>query len=74
MLSKVNAQSNLNDSIKLDYTRIFFLALDGNLKQALPLLEIGPTKKIAEKNLKFKTDFENRFRYEEDKISINETF
>lgn len=71
-LSKINAQSNQNDSIKLDYTRIYSLALDGNPKQVLPLLETDPTKKIAEKDLKFKTDFENRFKFEEDKSDFLE--
>ncbi|MCC9064583.1 hypothetical protein [Flavobacterium piscisymbiosum] len=66
-LSKINAQTNQNDSIKFDYTRIYSFALDGNPKQALPLLEVDPSKKISEKDLKFKTDFENRFKFEEDK-------
>lgn len=71
--SNINAQTDQNDSIKLDYTKIYSLALDGNPKQALPLLEIDPTKKISAKDLKFKTNFENRFKYEEDKSDFLET-
>lgn len=73
LFSKINAQSNPNDSIKLDYTKIYSLALDGNPKIALPLLEVDITKKIAQKDLKFKTDFENRFKFEEDKSDFLET-
>lgn len=73
LVSKIKAQSNQNDSIKFDYTKIYSLALDGNPKQALPLLEIDLTKKIAQKDLKFKTDFENRFKFEEDKSDFLES-
>jgi len=72
-LSKINAQTHPNDSIKLDYTRIYAVALDGNPALALPLLEIDPTKKISQKDLKFKTDFENRFKFKEDKSDFLET-
>lgn len=71
--SKINSQVNQNDSIKLDYTKIYSLALDGNPKLALPLLEVDSTKKIAKKDLKFKSDFENRFKFEEDKSDFLET-
>jgi hypothetical protein len=71
--SKMNSQTSKNDSIKLDYTKIYSLALDGDPKSALPLLEIDPTKKIAQKDLKFKTDFENRFKFKEDKSDFLET-
>ncbi|MBF4485446.1 MULTISPECIES: hypothetical protein [unclassified Flavobacterium] len=71
--SKINAQTSQNDSIKLDYTKIYSLALDGNPKLALPLLEIDPAKKISQKDLKFKTNFENRFKFEEDKSDFLET-
>lgn len=72
-IAKIQAQTNQNDSIKLDYTKIYSFALDGNPKLALPLLEVDPTKKIAGKDLKFKTDFENRFKFEEDKSDFLET-
>lgn len=39
----------------------------------MPLLEIDPAKKIAVKDFKFKTDFENRFKFEEDKSDFLET-
>jgi len=73
LLSKINAQTASNDSIKFDYTKIYSLALDGNPKQALPLLEIDSTKKIAQKDLKFKTNFEKRFKFKEDKSDFLET-
>lgn len=71
--SKINSQTVQNDSIKLDYTKIYSLALDGNPKQALSLLEIDPNKKISKKDLKFKTDFENRFKFKNDKSDFLET-
>ncbi|MEZ0183678.1 hypothetical protein AB9T89_15650 [Flavobacterium oncorhynchi] len=71
--SKVNSQTVQNDSLKLDYTKIYSLALDGNPKQALSLLEIDPNKKISKKDLKFKTDFENRFKFKNDKSDFLET-
>lgn len=71
--SKINAQTSQNESINLDYTKIYSLALDGNPKLALPLLEIDPAKKISQKDLKFKTNFENRFKFEEDKSDFLET-
>ncbi|WP_281323548.1 hypothetical protein [Flavobacterium aestivum] len=72
-IAKTNAQAIQNDSIKLDYTKIYALALDGNPKSALPLLDIDPTKKIAQKDLQFKSNFENRFKFEEDKSDFLET-
>ncbi|MFH6936905.1 hypothetical protein [Flavobacterium sp. FlaQc-30] len=71
--SKINSQTAQNDSLKLDYTKIYSLALDGNPKQALSLLEIDPNKKISKKDLKFKTDFENRFKFKNDKSDFLET-
>lgn len=71
--SKTTSQTIQNDSIKLDYTKIYSLALDGNPMQALPLLTIDLTKKISKKDLKFKTDFENRFKFKEDKSDFLES-
>lgn len=72
-LSKIQAQSTQNDSIKLDYTKIYSLALDGNPVLALPLLEIDLSKKIAAKDLQFKTNFENRFKFKNDQSDFLET-
>jgi hypothetical protein len=71
--AKINSQTNENDSIKLDYTKIYAFALDGDPKSALPLLEVNSSKKIASKDLKFKTDFENRFKFAADKSDFLET-
>ena len=72
-LSEIHAQSTQNDSIKLDYTKIYSLALDGNPVLALPLLQIDPSKKIATKDLQFKTNFENRFKFKDDQSDFLET-
>ena len=69
--SEIQAQSN--DSIKLDYTKIYALALDGNPTAALPLLEIDPSRKATRKDLQFKADFENRFKFEEDTSDFLDT-
>jgi len=63
----VNSQNKIQDSLKFDYRKIYSLCLDGNVKPALALLELDNTKKISTTDLKFKTDFENRFKYEADK-------
>lgn len=71
--SQLNAQTQQNDSIKLDYSKIYSLALDGNPKLALPLVEVDPSKKISEKDLKFKNNFESRFKFKEDQSDFLET-
>ncbi|TGD58586.1 hypothetical protein [Flavobacterium humi] len=62
----ITAQNQANDSIKLDYTKIYALGLDGNPIAALPLLEMAPSRKASQKDLKFKTAFENRFKFTAD--------
>ncbi|MET3027987.1 hypothetical protein ABXT06_15010 [Flavobacterium sp. UW10123] len=71
--STITCQSVQNDSIKLDYAKIYSFALDGKPTRALPLLEIDPTKKISKKDLKFITDFEGRFKFKKDKSDFLET-
>ncbi|MGX1930389.1 hypothetical protein [Flagellimonas sp. 2504JD4-2] len=45
----------------LDYAKIYAHCLDGDVKAALPLLDV-PVSGLSEKDLKFKTDFEERFK------------
>jgi hypothetical protein len=71
-LSKINAQIITNDSVKLDYDKIYAFALDGNPKAALSLLEIDLSKKVTQKDLKFKTDFEDRFKFDVDRSNFLE--
>lgn len=66
------AQKNQPDSIKMDYEKIYSYCLDGNVSPALTILRSYDSEKLSEKDLKFKTDFENRFRYEEDKSGFTE--
>jgi hypothetical protein len=61
------SQNKIQDSLKFDYSKIYSLCLDGNVKPALALLNSENTKKISETDLKFKTEFENRFKYEVDR-------
>ncbi|MGH2666583.1 hypothetical protein [Flavobacterium sp.] len=72
-VSEISAQTQLNDSIHFDYTKIYAFALDGNPMAAMPLLEAAPAEKIALKDLQFKNNFEKRFRFEEDKSDFLDT-
>jgi hypothetical protein len=62
-----HAQNKIQDSLKLDYAKIYALCLDGNVKPVISLLELDSTKKVTATDLQFKTEFENRFKYEVDK-------
>lgn len=44
----------------IDYTKIYAHCLDGNVKAALPLLDV-PSNQLNDKDRKFKEDFEERF-------------
>jgi hypothetical protein len=61
------AQITQNDIVKIDYNKIFAYCLDGNITSALTILEHYDSQKLSSKDLKFKTEFENRFKYAEDK-------
>jgi hypothetical protein len=61
------AQIISNDSSKFDYSKIYAFCLDANVKPALTLIESDSTKKMSTANARFKTDFESRFKYQEDK-------
>ncbi|MEX0312570.1 MAG: hypothetical protein AB3N18_00210 [Allomuricauda sp.] len=57
----ISAQEQLN----LDYSKIYAHCLDGNVKAALPLLEV-PVSSLTEEDQKFKQVFEDRFKGETD--------
>ncbi len=67
-----SAQNKSNDSIKLDYEKNYAFGLDGNPRAALALLEANASKKITAKDVKFINDFENRFKFDEDKSDFLE--
>ena len=66
------AQIIQNDEVKTDYRKIYAYCLDGNIIPALNILELYDSQKLSSKDLKFKTEFENRFKYAEDKSDFLE--
>src|SRR4051812_41527678 len=69
-VNKITAQTPVDDSVRFDYRKIFSLCLDGNVSTALMAVETDGSKKISERNQQFKTAFENRFKYAQDKSGI----
>jgi hypothetical protein len=67
-----SAQIVQNDGVKIDYNKIFAYCLDGNITPALNILEVYDSQKLSLRDLKFKTEFENRFKYSEDKSDFLE--
>lgn len=67
------AQITHNDSVKIDYSKIYAYCLDGNISPALNILELYNQKKLSTKDLKFKTEFENRFKIDIDKSGFLES-
>lgn len=63
-------QNASNDSIKLDYNKILSYCVQTNVKPVLSLLDVDTTK-LSEKDKYFKLRFENRFKYNEDRGSLN---
>ncbi len=63
-INNTKAQSPSNDSTHFDYDKIYAYCLDGKVS---PVIEsIATSKKLSTKDLKFKTEFENRFKFEKD--------
>jgi len=60
------------DSPAFDYTKIYSLCLDANVKPALSLIESNSTKTLSAKDTKFKTEIENRFKFAEDRSTYLE--
>jgi hypothetical protein len=61
-----------NDRLKIDYNKIFAYCLDGNITPALSILGLYDSQKLSSNELKFKTEFEKRFKYAEDKSDFLE--
>jgi len=59
------SQTTSNDSIKLDYNKIYSYCVQTNIKPALSLLDVD-TNKLSKEDFDFKMQFENRFKYKED--------
>lgn len=57
----LHAQIASEEISKLDYEKIYAHCLDGNVKSALPLLEIDNSQ-LSKKDIQFKKEFENRFK------------
>lgn len=61
------AQKDQTDIMKIDKQKIYSYCLDGNVMPALAILKSYGDIKLNDEDLKFKTDIENRFGYEEDR-------
>ena len=66
------AQFTQNDRAKIDLKKIFAYCLDGNITPALNIIELYDSQNLSTKELKFKTEFEDRFKYAEDKSAYLE--
>ena len=60
------------DSTAFDYRKIYSLCLDANVKPALTLIECDSTKKLSDKDAKFKAEIEKRFKFAEDRSTYLE--
>ena len=60
------------NSLEFNYTKIYSLCLDANVKSALSLVESSNIKTLSDKDAKFKAEIENRFKFDEDKSSYLE--
>jgi len=68
------AQTRLNTTFSLNYSKIYALGLDGNLQAALPLMDVD-TSLLSKKDKVFKAKFELRFKNATDSspfISVKE--
>lgn len=64
-------QTISNDSIQLDYNKIYSYCMQSNAKPIMSLLDVDTTK-LSGKDKSFKLRFENRFKYNEDRSSLND--
>jgi len=62
-----------NDTMKIDYQRIYSSCLDGDVKTALEVLELTGSENLTEKDSEFKTKFESRFKNEFDESDFMES-
>jgi len=65
--SNLFGQGIVNKSDKFNYSKIYSFCLDANVKPVISLIDVDNTVSLSKKDLKFKTDFEKRFKYEKDK-------
>nr|WP_299337968.1 hypothetical protein [Allomuricauda sp.] len=66
ILHGVFAQKPMLDTETLDYDQIYSHALDANVKDIFPLLDINP-EQLSEKDVLFIENFNERFKFEEDR-------
>jgi len=59
--------SQIADSSRLNYNKLWGSALNANIQETLKILDT--TKIVSEKEKKIKLQFENRFKYESDKTN-----
>lgn len=64
--SILDGQTLQRDSIKINYGKIFSNCLNGDIAPALQIMEQYESKDLSAKDLKFKTEFENRFKFNND--------
>lgn len=67
------SQNIQNDNMTIDYKKIYFSCLDGDVKTALAALEFTDLKNLTEKDSDFKTKFEKRFKNEIDESDFLES-
>jgi hypothetical protein len=59
-------QGVARDSSRFDYKKIYSYCLDGDIRSALSLVDSVQDQPISKKDLQFKKELENRFKYEKD--------
>ena len=72
MTGNLYSQNIQNDNMTIDYKKIYFSCLDGDVKTALAALEFTDITNLNEKDSEFKTKFEKRFKNESDESDFLE--
>ena len=67
------SQNIQNDSMKIDYKKIYSSCLDGDVKTALTAPESTDVTNLSEKDSEFKSKFERRFKNETDESDYLES-
>lgn len=73
MTGNLYSQNIQNDSMKIDYKKIYSSCLDGDVKTALTALESTDVTNLSEKDSEFKSKFERRFKNETDESDYLES-
>jgi len=63
-----NAFASSSDSVKINYSKLYSYTLDADVTNALKMLDTKGT--LSEKDFKFKSLFESRFKFEADKSNF----